>query len=64
MHTTDQILRVQKANLRRSLWKKGTVEIAKALWSKYTDVRGKAQSVGGDMTKVCYVPGLSTAAQI
>ena len=30
----------------------------------YTDVQGKLKSVGGYMTKVCYVPGLSPAAQI
>ena len=40
------------------------VEIAKALWGRYADVQGKLESVGGDMTKVCYVPGLSPAAQI
>ena len=43
---------------------KGVIEIAKALWGRYTDVHCKLKRVGGDMTKVCYVPGLSPAAQI
>ena len=43
---------------------KGVIEIAKALWGKYTDVQGQFKSVRGDMTQVCYVPGLSPAAQI
>ena len=43
---------------------KCAVEIAKSFWGTYTDVRGTTPSVGGDMTKVCYVLGLSTAAQI
>ena len=42
----------------------GVIEIAKALWGKYTDVQGTLKSVGGDMTRVCYVPGLSPAALI
>ena len=43
---------------------KGAIEIAEALWGKYTDMQDKFKSVGRDMTKVCYVPGLSPAAQI
>ena len=35
----------------------GAIEIAKSLWGSY-------KYDGGDMTKVCYVPGLSPAAQI
>ena len=42
----------------------GAISIAKALWGKYRDLRGKMQNVGGDMTKVCYVPGLSEAAHL
>ena len=42
---------------------KGAIDIAKA-WGTYMDARGKSQSVGGDMTKMCYVPGLSTSAHI
>ena len=43
---------------------KGVIEIATSLWGSYTDVQGKLKRVGGDTTKVCYVPGLSPAAQI
>ena len=43
---------------------KGAIEIAKGLWSTYTDVSGRKQSVGGDMTKVRYVDGLSESAHI
>ena len=46
------------------LWKKGAIEIAKGLWSLYTDVSGRKQNVGGDMTKVRYVDGLSESAHI
>ena len=42
----------------------GAISIARALWGKYKDVNGKSQSVGGDMTKVRYVPGLSDAAHL
>ena len=42
----------------------GAISIAKALWGKYKDLRGKSQSVGGDMTKVRFVPGLSDAAHL
>ena len=42
---------------------KGAIEIAKGLWSRYTDVSGRKQAVNGDMTKVRYVNGLSEAAQ-
>lgn len=38
---------------------KGAIEIAKGLWSHYTDRGGRKQAVGGDMTKVRYVDGLS-----
>ena len=43
---------------------KGAIEISKSLWSIYTDVTGNKESVGGYMTKVCYVHGLSLAEQI
>ena len=43
---------------------KGAIEIAKSLWGTYTDVKGNKKSVGGDMTKVCYVPGRSPEAQV
>ena len=42
----------------------GAIDIAKSLWGSYTDVQGQLKSVGGDTTKVCYVLGLSPAAQI
>ena len=41
----------------------GAKQICRALWGKYTDINGREQSVLGDMTKVRYVKGLSTAAQ-
>ena len=44
--------------------KKGAIEIAKGLWGHYTDQRGHRQAVGGDMTKVRYINGLSEAAQV
>jgi len=40
----------------------GAIEICRALFLKYTDLGGKEQSVKGDMTKVRYVAGLSSAA--
>ena len=43
---------------------KGAIEIAKGLWSHYTDVSGRKQPVGGDMTKVRYVNGLSESAHL
>ena len=43
---------------------KGAIDIAKALLGTYKDVQGKLKCVGGDMTKVRYVPGLSSAAQL
>ena len=43
---------------------KGAIEIAKGLWSTYTDVSGRKQSVSGDMTKVRYVDGLSESVHI
>ena len=42
----------------------GAIAIAKALWGKYKDVNDRLQNVGGDMTKVRYVPGLSDAAHL
>ena len=42
---------------------KGAIQICKALWDEYRDVDGKVRKVGGDMTKVRYVPGLSAAAK-
>ena len=47
----------------QSLERKGAIDIAKALWGKYTDVQGHFKSVGGCVTKVRYVLGLSSAAQ-
>ena len=41
----------------------GAIQICKALWAKHTAVDGKSKSVGGDMTKVRYVLGLSYAAR-
>ena len=38
------------------------VGIAKALWGKYKDAQGQHTNAGGNMTKCCYVPGLSHAA--
>ena len=43
---------------------KGAIDIATYLWGRYTDVQGNFKSLGGDMTKVRYVPGLSSAAQL
>lgn len=43
---------------------KGAIEIAQGLWKQYTDVSGRKQAVGGDMTKVRYVDGLSESAQL
>ena len=37
--------------------------MCKALHGKYFDLDGKEKSVGGDMTKVKHVPGLSEAAK-
>ena len=42
----------------------GAISIVRALWGKYKDVNGKLQSVGGDMAKLRYVPGLSDAAHM
>ena len=41
---------------------KGAVQIATALWGKYKDTNGQLKPVGGDFTKVRYVPTLSEAA--
>ena len=40
------------------------IQIATSFWGSYTDVQGKLKSVGGDMTKLWYVPGLSPAPQM
>ena len=40
----------------------GAKQICRAMWGKYSDINGRQQSVMGDMTKVRYVKGLSTAA--
>ena len=40
----------------------GAVQIAKAMWGKYTDPKGVGRNVNGDMTKVRWVPGLNPAA--
>lgn len=55
---------VSKACTPASLEKKGAIDIAKGLWSHYTDKSGRKQAVGGDMTKVRHVDGLSEAAHI
>ena len=41
----------------------GAVEICKAMCGKYRDMNGQMEEVGGDMTKIRYVPGLSFAAR-
>ena len=41
---------------------KGAVQIATASWGKYKDTDGQLKPVGGDFTKVRYVPTLSEAA--
>ena len=43
---------------------KGAIEVAKGLWSYYTDVSGHKKPVNGDMTKVRYVDGLSESAHL
>ena len=47
-----------------ALLEKGAIEVAKGLWGHYTDGRGHRQAVGGDMTKVRNIYGLSDAAHI
>ena len=37
------------------------VRIARAVWNQYTDPSGVLRNVGGDMTNVRWVPGLSPA---
>ena len=44
-------------------WERGAQEICKALGGSYEDGDGRKRSVGGDMTKVRYVPTLSPAAK-
>ena len=44
------------------LLEEGAIQIAKALWGKYKDPAGVTHNVGGDMTKVKWVAGLSPAA--
>ena len=41
----------------------GAISICRALYGKYTDVNGKVMDARGDMTKVCFVPGLGAAAK-
>ena len=41
----------------------GAIEVCKALQSNYRTPEGRLQKVGGDMTKVQYVRGLSAAAK-
>ena len=43
------------------LFEAGAIQIAKAMWGKSTDPSGVTRNVGGDMTKVLWVPGLSPA---
>ena len=52
------------ANFTPTSLEKGAIQIATALWAKYKDVNGQSKSVGGDMTKVRYVSGLSDAAHV
>ena len=40
----------------------GAIQIAKAMWGTYNDPNGVTRHVGGDTTKVRWVPGLSPAA--
>ena len=42
----------------------GAIQLAKALWAKYKDVNGTMKVVGGDFTKVKYVPSLTEAAKV
>ena len=42
----------------------GAISITKALWGKCVGVNGNTQKVNGDLTKVCYVRGLSDAAHL
>ena len=62
-------VRVEEGSIDRSepltpdMLEKGAIEIMRALYGKYLDPSGKMRCVSGDMTKVRYVPGLSSAAQ-
>ena len=42
----------------------GAIQLAKALWAKYRDVNRAMKVVGGDFTKVKYVPYLTEAAKV
>ena len=55
---TDDGKRMGSGDLQR-----GAIEIMKALFGKFQDASGRMQAVAGDMTKVRYVPGLSSAAK-
>ena len=44
-------------------WETAAVQVCKALGGTYEDTGGRKRSVAGDMTKVRYVPTLSSAAK-